>query len=185
MKKIIILIMVILKIGVFSSNLQNKSVYTSTKSKDCKIPTGIYKELYSIGNEKDKYDFDPDPEECPGYQNIKIFKVYGDERVWYDISDGNNIWRTYTLIHDTGIGYMPKVRDGVIEWRLNKFGEVIALIFRVDVITDIERPTKKASRLAIISFNNRNFKFCGYVKTNEEAIDVADRGNCKIKLDII
>ena len=154
------------------------SVYTSTKSKDCKLPTGIYKKLYPIDEE---YGYGA--EECPGYKNMKLFAVYDDARVWVDISDGVNTWSTMEQVLQGDFGHFPALREAVAEWRVSKSGEVKALIFRVDA-DDPEIFGKINSRLFVIGFDKGVPKYCGKVKTNEEAVKMADKGNCTIKLEL-
>ena len=154
------------------------SVYTSTKSEDCRMPAGIYKKLYQVN---DEYGYGA--EECPGYKNMKLFAVYDDSRVWVDISDGVNTWTTMDQVYNAGIGHFPALREGVAEWRVTKSGEAKALIFRVDA-QDPDISEKRHSRLFVISFEKGVPKYCGAVKTNEEAVKIADRGNCTIKLKL-
>ena len=51
MKKIIILILFMLGVVGFSTEVTNKSIYTSTKDKDCKRPTGKFRNLYPYEEE--------------------------------------------------------------------------------------------------------------------------------------
>ena len=176
MKKFILALLLFFSgIMVFSAESLT-SVYTSTKSKDCKRPTGIYKKLYPIND-----DYGYGAEECPGYKKMKVFAVYDDSRVWIDISDGVNTWSTMDQVFNADFGHFPALREGVAEWRVTKSGEAKALIFRVDA-EDPDVMEKVHSRLYVISFDNGVPKYCGNVKTNEEAVKMADKGNCTIKL---
>ena len=179
MKKVIItLALFLLGIMAFSAESRLVSVYTSTKSKDCKRPTGIYKKLYPIDN-----NYGYGAEECPGYKNMKIFAVYNDSRVWIDISDGENTWTTVDQVFNADFGHFPALREGVAEWRVTKSGEVKALIFRVDAQDpNPDILDKIHSRLYVISFENGVPKYCGNVKTNDEAVKMADKGKCTVKL---
>ena len=112
---------------------------------------------------------------------MKVFAVYDDSRVWIDISDGVNTWSTMGQVFNADFGHFPALREGVAEWRVTKSGEAKALIFRVDA-EDPDVMEKVHSRLYVISFDNGVPKYCGNVKTNEEAVKMADRGNCTIKL---
>ena len=179
MKKFILALVLFLS-GIMAFSAESlTSVYTSTKSKDCKRPTGIYKKLYFISDDYGGYG----AEECPGYKNMKIFAVYFDSRVWIDISDGINTWTTMNQVFNADFGHFPALREGVAEWRVTKSGEAKALIFRVDA-QDPDVMEKAHSRLYVISFDSGVPRYCGNVKTNEEAVKMADRGNCTIKLDL-
>ena len=87
-------------------------------------------------------------------------------------------------VFNADLGHFPALREGVAEWRVTKSGEPKALIFRVDA-QDPDIAEKKHSRLYVISFDNGIPKYCGKVKTNEEAVKMADKGNCKVKLDLM
>ena len=177
MKKIIILMLFFTGILAFSVETQNKSVYTSTKEKDCKRPTGKFRNLYPY--EED----DNTATECPGNKNYRVFKVFEQGREWIDISDGTNIWTTRNEVISGGFGYWPRVREGVAEWRVSRSGEVKAFIFRVDAMGE-GLGEKSQSRLYVIGFDNGKPKLCGIVKTNEEAAKTADRGNCTKELSL-
>ena len=114
---------------------------------------------------------------------IRLFAVYDDSRVWIDLSDGVNTWSTMKEVYNANFGHFPALREGVAEWRVTKSGEAKALIFRVDA-QDPDIIGKTHSRLFVISFDKGVPKYCGNVKTNEEAVKIADRGNCTIKLDL-
>ena len=178
MKKFILALVLFFSGAAVFSAESLSSVYTSTKSKDCKRPAGIYKKLYPID---DEYGYGA--EECPGYKNMKVFAVYDDSRVWIDLSDGVNTWSTMKEVYNANFGHFPALREGVAEWRVTKSGEAKALIFRVDA-QDPDIIGKTHSRLFVISFDKGVPKYCGNVKTNEEAVKMADRGNCTIKLDL-
>jgi putative component of toxin-antitoxin plasmid stabilization module len=179
MKKVIITsVLFLLGTVMFSAESQLKSIYTSTKSKDCKLPAGIYKKMYPIN---DEYGYGA--EECPGYKKFKIFTVYDDARAWLDISDGVNTWTTMDQVIKGDFGHFPAVREGVAEWRVTKSGEAKALIFRVDA-QDTEVIGKVHSRLYVVGFDNGVPKYCGKAKTNEEAVKMADKGNCTVKLNL-
>ena len=176
MKKIIILLLFIFGILAFSDENTNKSVYTSTTKKGCKRPTGNFRKLYPYESENTAL-------ECPGYGNYTIFKVFVSGREWMDISDGTNIWTTSSEITKGEFGFWPNIREGVAEWRITKSGEVKALIFRVDT-QDINNTNKVQSRLYVIGFDKGTPKYCGVVRTNEEAVKIADKGDCKKTLDL-
>ena len=176
MKKIIILMLFFTGILAFSAETQNKSVYTSTKEKDCKRPTGKFRNLYP-------YEEENTAVECPSYKNYRIFKVFQSGREWIDISDGTNIWTTRNEVISGGFGYWPRVREGVAEWRVSRSGEVKAFIFRVDAMGE-GLGEKSQSRLYVIGFDKGKPKLCGIVKTNEEAAKTADRGNCTKELSL-
>ena len=176
MKKIIILMLFFTGILAFSAETQNKSVYTSTKEKDCKRPTGKFRNLYP-------YEKENTAVECPSYKNYRIFKVFQSGREWIDISDGTNIWTTRNEVISGGFGYWPRVREGVAEWRISRSGEVKAFIFRVDAMGE-GLGEKSQSRLYVIGFDKGKPKLCGIVKTNEEAAKTADRGNCTKELSL-
>ena len=179
MKKVIITaVLFLFGTVIFSAESQLKSIYTSTKSKDCKLPTGIYKKMYPIN---DEYGYGA--EECPGYKKFKIFAVYDDARAWFDISDGVNTWTTMEQVFNADFGQFPALREGVAEWRVTKSGEAKAMIFRIDA-NDPDLTGKINSRLYVISFENGPPKYCGKAKTNEDAVKIADKGNCTIKLKL-
>ena len=176
-KFILALTLFFLGITAFSAESLS-SVYTSTKSEDCKRPAGIYKKLYPAD---DEYGYGA--EECPGYKNMKIFAVYDDSRVWVDLSDGVKTWSTMKQVYNANFGHFPALREGVAEWRVAKSGEAKALIFRVDA-EDPDILGKTHSRLFVISFDKGVPKYCGNVKTNEEAVKMADKGNCTKELSL-
>ena len=178
MRKVIIFILFLAGIAVFSAEVQNKSVYTSTKEKDCKRPTGKFKNVYQY----DELD-DAASEECPGYKNYHIFKVFESGREWIDISDGTKIWTTKNEVMGGNFGTWPHIKEGVAEWRINSTGEVKALIFRIEAYED-ELTEKFQSRLYVIGMDKGNPKLCGIVKTNEEAEKLADKGNCIKELSL-
>ena len=178
MNKVIVRFLLFLCGVVIFSAESYKSVYTSTKSKDCKRPSGIYKKLYPIND-----DYGYGAEECPGYKNLKVFAVYDDSRVWIDISDGVNTWTTMEQVFNADFGQFPALREGVAEWRVTKSGEAKAMIFRIDA-NDPDLTGKINSRLYVISFENGAPKYCGKAKTNEDAVKIADKGSCTIKLKL-
>ena len=147
MKKLILALVLFFSGAAVFSAESLSSVYTSTKSKDCKRPAGIYKKLYPID---DEYGYGA--EECPDYKNIKVFAVYDDSRVWIDLSDGVNTWSTMKEVYNANFGHFPALREGVAEWRVTKSGEAKALIFRVDA-QDPDIIGKTHSRLFVISFD--------------------------------
>ena len=176
MKKIIILMLFFTGILAFSAETQNKSVYTSTKEKDCKRPTGKFRNLYP-------YEEENTAVECPSYKNYRIFKVFQSGREWIDISDGTSIWTTSKEVMGGDFGTWPHIKEGVAEWRVDKTGEVKALIFRIEAYED-ELTGTFQSRLYVIGFDKGKPKLCGIVKTNEEAAKTADRGNCTKELSL-
>lgn len=176
MKKVIIMMSFFIGMALFSAQAQNKSVYTSTKDKDCKRPTGNFRKLYP-------YEEDNTGTECPGYKTYRVFKVFQAGREWIDISDGSKIWTTRNEVMLGGFGNWPSVREGVAEWRVTETGEAKAFIFRVDALEE-ELEGKKQSRLYVIELGNGKPKLCGIVKTNEEAEKLADKGNCAKELSL-
>ena len=177
MKKIIILMLFFTGILAFSAEIQNKSVYTTTKDNDCKRPTGKFRNLYPYE------EYDNTTSECPGNKNYRIFKVYQAGREWIDISDGTSIWTTSKEVMEGDFGTWPNIKEGVAEWRVDKTGEVKALIFRIKAYEN-ELTGKFQSRLYVVGFDKGIPKLCGIVKTNEEAVKMADRGNCTKELSL-
>ena len=171
MKKIIILALFILGVTAFSAGAQNKSVYTSTKDKDCKNLTGKIKKFYPYEEGDDAAAV-----ECPGYRSYRVLKVFEQGREWIDISDGTKIWTTRNEVISGGFGNWPSVREGVAEWRINGSGEVKAFIFRINAMEE-GMDGKSQSRLYVIELTKGKPTLCGIVNTNEEATKLADKGN--------
>lgn len=153
-----------------------KSRFTSIKSKDCNKS----KKLIEVTGEEHV-------EECSGLGGWRLFKVYEHEgRSWIDIAYDRSIWSTQNQVWNDpeyNFGHFPSVDAPQVEWRTTPTGEVRSLIFTVTA-QNPEVPNSFLSRLFVLSLNSNSPSFCGMVKTNEEARELADKlTRCNTKLE--
>ena len=161
---------------IFAEQAGMTSTYTSMESKNCKAVTGALKELYP-----DAEQIDGGAEECQGNKNWRLIVPFFDARSWVALTDGKTVWDTVEYVMNSPFGYFPNVGEKA-EWRMTKAGKIQALIFRIGA-QDPDDYTKGVSRLFVIGLDTSEPKFCGIVKTNEEARKLADKGNCTGNLE--
>lgn len=153
-----------------------KSRFTSIKSKDCNKS----KKLVDVTGEWHV-------EECSGLGGWRLFKVYEHEgRSWIDIAYDRSIWSTQNQVWNDpeyNFGHFPRVDAPQVEWRTTQAGEVRSLIFTVTA-QNPEVPNSFLYRLFVISLSSNSPSFCGMVKTNREARELADKSTrCSTKLE--
>jgi hypothetical protein len=118
-----------------------------------------------------------DANECLSAKGWRLFKVLDTEESWIDIAHGNRLWSTEFIEKnqiEKNVGYRPHMRSEMVEWRLNKAGEPISLIYRVHA-QQLKKHEPFTSRLFVISLKNNTPSFCGIAKTNKEAREIADK----------
>ena len=197
----ILFIMFFLNIVLFAGT----SVYTSIGEK-CKIPTDVFKKYYNIeyniyskeeNVDMSKYydlirkinpkykneDLDESGAiECQGKNDLKAFYVWDSSITWVDISDGKNVWSTKNQVSALSeIASFPSVVTGKMEWRMTNSGKLSGIIFRISG-SDVDNYEKRLSRLLVIDLKQKEPKFCGLAKSNEEARSLLD-GKCEIDLE--
>ncbi|MBP9478516.1 MAG: hypothetical protein KBF12_07830 [Sebaldella sp.] len=161
---------------VLADQIGMTSTYTSVVSKDCKMVTGALEKIYPEADE-----IDGGAEECKGNKNWRLIVPFFDARSWVALTDGKTVWDTVEYVMSKPFGQFPNVGEKV-EWR-SKAGKLQAIIFRIEA-QDGET-FKKVSRLFVVGLDTSEPKFCGIVKTNEEARKLADKGNCTGNLEKI
>lgn len=110
-------------------------------------------------------------EECAAPGGWRMFLVSSDANSWLEIAHGKSLWTTEpNVVYENGFGQFPNLGGAVVEWRLAAKDSPAALIFRVSA-QDPQRLDKGAtlSRLFVVAIVNNQPRFCGVVKTNEEA----------------
>jgi hypothetical protein len=147
-----------------------KSKFTSTKDKDCKKMQS-YNMITFFGSDT--------VIECPAPKGWRLFKEYDREgiRSWIRLSIDGSIWTTIDQVWSDEkyeFGYFPNVDSSQVEWRITDLGKPLALIFRVNA-QNPENASSNLARLFVISLANNIPRFCGMVKTNEEARAIADK----------
>ncbi len=202
----ILLIMFFLNIVLFANVFSETSEYTSIGEK-CKIPTEVFKKYYNIeynvyskdeNIDSSKYydlirkinpkykneDLDESGAiECQGKNNLKAFYIWDSSITWVDISDGKNVWSTKNQVTGLSkIASFPSVVIGKMEWRMTSAGKLSGIIFRISG-SDVDNYEKRLSRLLVIDLKQKEPKFCGLAKSNEEARELLDKGKCDVVLE--
>jgi hypothetical protein len=146
------------------------SKFTSIKDNDCK-KLKSHSMILLFGSDS--------VVECYAPKGWRLYIEYDREEIrsWIRLSHQDSIWTTINQVwgdEKYEFGHFPNVNSQLVEWRVTKTGEPNALIFRVNA----QNPSKSTSiltRLFVISLRNRVPRFCGMVKTNKEAREIADK----------
>jgi len=149
------------------------SVYTSIRPADCTAPAKNVAAPYA--------GRDLGVQQCPSPTEWRLLLVSSDENTWIDLAGPGVTWSgERPIVYESPIGNFPSVgAPPTVEWRRNRGGRPIALIFRV---TAQDRETLEARRsiLYVVRLQLDGACVIGRLTTNEEARKLADSGaKCK------
>lgn len=138
--------------------------YTSTAVKDCKLI-----EANDHGSRMS----------CPAPRSWKVNLTDNGSATWLTFQNGRTAFDTLEqVINKSILGEFPSVSTGKIEWhRFDK--KVTGIIFRMSG-QSYEDSASRKSQLFVVAVNHNEFKYCGAVKTNEDARTLLSSDNCRL-----